>query len=653
MMEELEGRDQGEEACPTKNVDVMASIFSFMLEDGLSSCAQTCKTWNACITSPMFFWLWESSYKRICEVEVLVERKEAEPNGRIPYVDYRSKSKDLLHLIRQQAPYRIEELLPSAESKKHLLSRAGHSANVLLVDSRSSMISSGSSSGAVDVEETKEMECLLLFGGASHLFTFSNTADLVDIGSGQVLAKDMRLQCPITGSPFLPSKRWLHTACNVVVDGASRQQQVFVFGGQCENGEFENDSLLISVSQQRRHKDLGNEQAAATTAKACDGRGRSLQVYARRIVPLDTAPPSRRGGHTMVALDDEVEEEEVKEEEEEEEEIAKLHTTSANKFVLFGGMMTDARTEEKMCLNDVYMATLFATSSSEGGVGTSQSGGGGGGCSVEKVDSASLSSSAALSVKLSWTKIECKGALPAPRWCHSARIVPKTNDMVIFGGWLWCQTRAAAEGNGQEQGQGQDQESVVNHIFLNDLHVLDTTCFAWSSLQTSGIPPSPRSQAAMFTIACNSMPSCVASSSVSPLQLRKHNGAFLLIYGGACHSTETEASDTPYGNRVVDLHNFKMLDLETGVWLPLNQSFPQCRGGVNAIQKCSRGWLLSGGMHSDAGAVMPRFKSDLVLIHTNLERTAGGAEDVRKQGGDSGGGESSNTSSSKIFNARV
>ena len=49
-----------------------------------------------------------------------------------------------------------------------------------------------------------------------------------------------------------------------------------------------------------------------------------------------------------------------------------------------------------------------------------------------------------------------------------------------------------------------------------------------------------------------------------------------------------------HGSLVVDFHDFKILDLDTMVWLPVFCSYPRCRGGIHAIVETARGWLLSG-----------------------------------------------------------
>lgn len=57
-----------------------------------------------------------------------------------------------------------------------------------------------------------------------------------------------------------------------------------------------------------------------------------------------------------------------------------------------------------------------------------------------------------------------------------------------------------------------------------------------------------------------------------------------------------ESANVAYGSLVVDFHDFKVLDLDTLVWLPVSCSYPRCRGGIHAIVETKRGWLLSGGL---------------------------------------------------------
>ena len=59
---------------------------------------------------------------------------------------------------------------------------------------------------------------------------------------------------------------------------------------------------------------------------------------------------------------------------------------------------------------------------------------------------------------------------------------------------------------------------------------------------------------------------------------------------------KVESANAAYGSLVVDFHDFKVLDLDTMVWLPVSCSYPRCRGGIHAVVETHRGWLLSGEM---------------------------------------------------------
>lgn len=95
---------------------------------------------------------------------------------------------------------------------------------------------------------------------------------------------------------------------------------------------------------------------------------------------------------------------------------------------------------------------------------------------------------------------------------------------------------------------------------------------------------------------------------------------YLIIYGGSCHNEDVTNMHVAYGSMVIDFHDFKVLDLDTLVWLPIVCTYPKCRGGIHALVECSKGWLLSGGMQTEAVADMPRFKNDLTYVIPNFRK---------------------------------
>ena len=186
---------------------------------------------------------------------------------------------------------------------------------------------------------------------------------------------------------------------------------------------------------------------------------------------------------------------------------------------------------------------------------------------------------------LKWTKLQCTGQTPLERWCHSA--VMRENDYIVFGGWNYIRLQ------------------VQNQVFCNDIHILNTETLSWTQLITTGPPPMPRSQAPLFYI-----PSIMQNND---------SKGYLLMFGGACHNNDLDANvDHPYGSVVIDLHDFKVFDLDTYTWLPITYTYPRFRGGVNAVVECSRGLLMSGGMHSDHGMSQPRFINDVVVMRPVL-----------------------------------
>jgi hypothetical protein len=79
-----------------------------------------------------------------------------------------------------------------------------------------------------------------------------------------------------------------------------------------------------------------------------------------------------------------------------------------------------------------------------------------------------------------------------------------------------------------------------------------------------------------------------------------------------------ESANVAYGSLVVDFHDFKVLDLDTLVWLPVSCSYPRCRGGIHAIVETKRGWLLSGGAACAVCCVVRAVRSLLSVVDLGL-----------------------------------
>jgi hypothetical protein len=95
---------------------------------------------------------------------------------------------------------------------------------------------------------------------------------------------------------------------------------------------------------------------------------------------------------------------------------------------------------------------------------------------------------------------------------------------------------------------------------------------------------------------------------------------YLVIYGGSCHNEDVNNVHTNFRSMVMDYHDFKVLDLDTLIWLPIVCAYPKSRGGIHALVECSKGWLLSGGMQTEAASDMPRFKNDVTYIIPNFKQ---------------------------------
>ncbi|NP_001346536.1 acyl-CoA-binding domain-containing protein 6 isoform X3 [Zea mays] len=163
-----------------------------------------------------------------------------------------------------------------------------------------------------------------------------------------------------------------------------------------------------------------------------------------------------------------------------------------------------------------------------------------------------------------WSTLRTYGRSPSSRGGQSVTLVGDT--LVVFGG----------EGHGRS--------------LLNDLHILDLETMTWDEFETTGTPPSPRSEHAA---------ACFAER-------------YLLIFGGGSHSTCFS-----------DLH---LLDTQTMEWSrPKQQGVtPESRAGHAGVT-IGEYWFITGGGNSRKGV------SDTLVLNlstyewsvlTNLEARA-------------------------------
>uniref|UniRef100_A0A0E0MN92 Acyl-CoA-binding domain-containing protein n=1 Tax=Oryza punctata TaxID=4537 RepID=A0A0E0MN92_ORYPU len=139
-----------------------------------------------------------------------------------------------------------------------------------------------------------------------------------------------------------------------------------------------------------------------------------------------------------------------------------------------------------------------------------------------------------------WSTLRTYGRSPSTRGGQSVTLVGGT--LVVFGG----------EGDGRS--------------LLNDLHILDLETMTWDEFETTGTPPSPRSEHAA---AC-------------------YDDRYLLIFGGGSHSTCFN-----------DLH---LLDMQTMEWSrPEHQGItPKPRAGHAGVT-VGENWFITGGGNNKKG----------------------------------------------------
>jgi hypothetical protein len=124
-------------------------------------------------------------------------------------------------------------------------------------------------------------------------------------------------------------------------------------------------------------------------------------------------------------------------------------------------------------------------------------------------------------------KVECKGDIPCPRAFHSAHLIGR--DMYMFGGW------SNLEQTNHYFLYSTNFIRVRKELFLNDLYVLNIDTWIWKRITTFGIPPSHRSQVAMFSLPSLSTAKWRGDEKLSLFSPKNafESSRYLIIYGGA------------------------------------------------------------------------------------------------------------------------
>lgn len=211
--------------------------FEFLTILELARSELTSKRWCATIRShnnAVVNALWRRQYFEIVQVN--------HANSTTNALDWRGKVADIYPtLIPRCQPVAVSDI---HLDKLRLSCRAGHTATLM------------------------DDDMLILYGGASHLFLFTNHCDIISFQQNKILAVS---RVPVNA----PVARWMHTVSML----HGRQ---FLFGGQSDNG-FENDVHLMSPVH---YSDGGVANVTFS------------------IVPSLSQQPAPRGGHSMVLDDD-------------------------------------------------------------------------------------------------------------------------------------------------------------------------------------------------------------------------------------------------------------------------------------------------------------------------------------------------------------
>lgn len=173
---------------------VLLTLFSFCSLPELIRCEFVCKHWHLLLHSSVANHVLNELWK--------VHYRLSNPGlDTIPpsFPDYRGKVADITPLCFSQRQNQVATWDLHLGEKRRLTCRSGHSATLL------------------DDDDT-----LVLYAGASHLFTFTNTCDIISFTTSKLLAVG---KIPLNA----PSPRWLHT---VAVSGG----KTVMFGGQSELG---------------------------------------------------------------------------------------------------------------------------------------------------------------------------------------------------------------------------------------------------------------------------------------------------------------------------------------------------------------------------------------------------------------------------------
>eukprot|EP01038_Epipyxis_sp_PR26KG_P006450 gene6450-8872_t len=375
---------------------------------------------------------------------------------------------------------------------------------------------------------------IVTFGGATTSFDFIN--------SFQVMVTDSPiLECAahVTGSLVA---RWLHSS---LAFGSN----IIYFGGHSNYDGTLNDFSVACVSY--------NGTKKSSLKPFNEYHDLNIEIKTVKVeIEAGLSIPSLEG-HSFVWINE------------------GLLGSGPRRAILFGGKSGDGH-----CNNDVYFVDISSTPNGE----------------EDNINGTKIDYNCPNIFSSRWIKLNYNGTHPSPRFCHSAAMVPLTNNMIVFGGWDY----KVIPFDINRTGSGQ--------VFWNDLYVFNTESLFWTRFD-SPFAPSPRCQFTLLHI-----PPMILKNNTESL-------GYMIVFGGASHDqTLPHALAQPYGSYVIDIADFHVLDVDTMLWLPNKYEFsPSYGGGVQSSVSVKPGeYIITGGMNTPHGSNINLFLKDVLLFHPRI-----------------------------------
>lgn len=218
--------------------DIKDYIFSYLIPQELCACFATCKYWYASkISETTSILIWFNIYKNLVESSKMIPHTDNFP--------WRKKVCDLYAFINNLYPFTLTDTKIEIKPENALAVSLPSSYPALLplpppvVDNTKQpavrLVCRSGHTASLFYTKTNQ-EIIVLFGGATHFYTFVNTYDILSVKDGIPI----RTYAAVTGD--VPTARWLHRACSY-----ENNARAVVFGGQLNCGTFSNEVYLFTV----------------------------------------------------------------------------------------------------------------------------------------------------------------------------------------------------------------------------------------------------------------------------------------------------------------------------------------------------------------------------------------------------------------------